>query len=86
MALRSAVEEAGLVISGRASISTYAKALRAKGILTKQDIKDVEQMAGLRNQAAHGEHDSLSTERAGLMEQQVNLFLETLNAAIEQLT
>ncbi len=84
IALRSAVEEVGLSVSGRPSINVYASTLRSKGILSKQDIKDVEQMAGVRNQAAHGEHDALSRERSGLMEQQVNLFLRTLEDAIEK--
>lgn len=84
VALRSAVEEVGLSISGQPSINAYASKLRSKGILTKQDIKEVGQMAGLRNQAAHGEHDALSRERSGLMEQQVNIFLRTLEDAIEK--
>ena len=84
VALRSAVEEVGLSVSGRPSINAYASKLRSKGILSKQDIKDVEQMAGVRNQAAHGEHDALSRERSGLMEQQVNIFLRTLEDAIEK--
>jgi len=35
-------------------------------------------MAGLRNLAAHGEFDDLSGERAGLLEQQANIFLARL--------
>jgi len=84
MALRSAVEELGGRTSGRPGISSYAKTLRAAELLTRQDMKDIEQMAGLRNEAAHGHHDGLSTERAGLMEQQVNIFLRRLAAAIDQ--
>lgn len=82
IALRSAVEELDLQIAGRPSIGSYAKSLRSADVLSKQDMKDVEQMAGLRNAAAHGDHDSLSRERAGLMEQQVNLFLSRLQAAL----
>jgi uncharacterized protein YutE (UPF0331/DUF86 family) len=52
--------------------------LRKRELISKQDMKDVEQMAGLRNTAAHGEFDDLSFERAGLMEQQVNVFLRRL--------
>ncbi len=78
IALRSAVEELGLKVNGRPGINNYAKALRTADWLTPQDMKEVEQMAGLRNDAAHGKHESLSTERAGLMEQQVNLFLRDL--------
>ncbi|WP_419848636.1 hypothetical protein [Candidatus Poriferisocius sp.] len=84
IALRSAVEELGLSISGQPGISTYARTLRSAEVLNKQHIKDIEQMAGLRNQAAHGEHDALSRERSGLMEQQVNIFLRTLEEVIEK--
>ena len=45
-------------------------------------MKDVEQMAGIRNEAAHGDFDALSRERAGLMEQQVNLFLARLETLL----
>jgi len=78
IALRSAVEELDLTIGGRPSISVYARTLRKAEILNKQDMKEVEQMAGLRNDAAHGNHDLLSHERSGLMEQQVNSFLNRL--------
>ena len=84
VALRSAIEELGLTVAGRPSIGTYAQELRRANVLNKQDIKDVEQMAGLRNEAAHGEHDLLSRQRAGLMEQQVNLFLTRLDEAVQQ--
>jgi hypothetical protein len=52
-------------------------------VLSAQDMKDVEQMAGVRNSAAHGEFDVLSHERAGLMEQQVNLFLSRLAKVLD---
>ena len=84
IALRSAVEELSLTVEGRPSIDAYAKALRRADVLNKQDIKDVTQMAGLRNNAAHGDLDLLSRERAGLMEQQVNLFLARLEQAVQQ--
>lgn len=84
IALRSAVEELDLTVDGRPSISSYAKALRRADVLNKQHGKDVDQMAGLRNQAAHGEHEALSPERAGFMEQQVNYFLRQLEEAVQQ--
>ena len=84
IALRSAVDELGLSISGQPGITAYAKSLRSADVLGKQEMKDVEQMAGIRNQAAHGEHDKLNSERAGLMEQQVNFFLSTLEDAIDK--
>jgi hypothetical protein len=78
IALRAAVEELGLEPPAKHSISAYSGCLRAAGFLSVQDVKDLEQMGGLRNSAAHGDHDALSRERAGLMEQQVNMFLRRL--------
>ena len=86
IALRSAVEELSLTAPTKPSINAYAQVLRTAGVLNKQDMKDVVQMAGLRNQAAHGEHEALSRERSGLMEQQVNLFLSKLEQAVQQRT
>ena len=40
-------------------------------------------MAGLRNEAAHGEFDTLNEARAKLMEQQVNLFLARLSSLLD---
>ena len=84
IALRSAVEELSLTSPTKPSISTYAETLRSDDVLNKQDMKDVVQMAGLRNQAAHDEHEELSHERSGLMEQQVSLFLGKLEQAVQQ--
>ena len=83
VALRSSVEELGIAIEGRRSIAVYAEALRRAEVLNRQDMKDVTAMAGLRNDAAHGE-DSLSRERAGMMEQQVNHFLTRLEQVVRQ--
>lgn len=79
MALRGAVEEAELAIAGSGSISAYGKALRGADLLTKQEMRDVEQMSGLRNAAAHGEFEGITQAHASLMEQQVNLFLSRLS-------
>ena len=79
VALRSAVDELQLTLTERPSIMAYARRLRTEDILTVQDVKDVDQMAGVRNLAAHGKFEDLSNERAGLMEQQVNLFLARLS-------
>ena len=84
IALRSAIDELGVEVTDRPGIDAYAKALRRADVLNKQDAKDITQMAGLRNEAAHGQHELLSRERAGLMEQQVNLFLERLEQAVHQ--
>jgi hypothetical protein len=82
VALRGATEEVGLEVTGAGSITAYGKALRSAEIINKQDMKDIEAMSGLRNAAAHGEHQDLSRERAGLMEQQVNMFLTRLKALL----
>jgi hypothetical protein len=69
-------------LTEKPSISAYARLLYKNNLLGKQDLKDVEQMAGMRNDAAHGDFDALSRERAGLMEQQVNLFLGRLQTLL----
>lgn len=86
VALRSAVEELGLPLPGKPSIATYLGCLRSAGLLSAQDAKDVTQMGGLRNAAAHGNFNELSRERAGLMEQQVNMFLRRLADLLQSRT
>jgi len=83
VALRSAVDELQLTLSEKPGITAYARRLRQENILSVQDVKDVEQIAGVRNSAAHGQFDELSRERAGLMEQQVNFFLARLSKTLE---
>jgi hypothetical protein len=78
-ALRGAVEQLELAVTGSPGIDAYSKALRAAEVISKQDKKDIDQVGGLRNSAAHGRFDELSIERAGLMEQQVNLLLAALS-------
>jgi hypothetical protein len=78
-ALRATVEAHNLVLCERPSISAYGRLLRTAGLISTQDMKDIEQCGGLRNSAAHGEFDALSAERAGLMEQQTNLLLRRLD-------
>jgi hypothetical protein len=83
VALRSAIEELDLRRPQKSSISAYAGCLRAAELLSVQDMKDIEQMGGLRNAAAHGNFQELDHERAELMEQQVNRFLRRLADIIE---
>lgn len=78
IALRGLIEAYGIETPDHPGLVAYAHSLRRARILTQQDVKDVEQMAGLRNMAAHGEFNDLSGERAGLLEQQANLFLARL--------
>jgi hypothetical protein len=82
VALRSAIEELDLPRPPKPSISSYTGALRSAGLLSVQDVKDVEQMGGLRNAAAHGNVKDLDAERAELMERQVDRFLRRLEHAL----
>ena len=82
IALRSAIVELSLESPERSSISALAGRLRTAGLLSAQDVKDVEQMGGLRNAAAHGNFEGLDAERAGLMEQQAKRFLRRLTVLI----
>jgi hypothetical protein len=75
LALRSAIEELDLPLPTKLSIANYTACLRKAEVLSVQDVKDVEQMAGLRNLAAHGHHSSLDADRAELMERGVSKFL-----------
>jgi hypothetical protein len=47
------------------SIATYCECLRAAGLLSKQDVKDVTQMGGVRNSAAHGDFGELDEHEQG---------------------
>lgn len=82
VALRSAVEELDLPRPPKPSIGSYTGSLRSAGLLSLQDVKDVEQMGGLRNAAAHGNVEDLDAERAELIERQVNRFLRRLEDVI----
>ncbi|MEU3905894.1 DUF4145 domain-containing protein [Streptomyces goshikiensis] len=77
-ALRALAEARGLELTERPSLSAYSRLLRKDELITKQEAKDLEQVGGLRNAAAHGQFDELSRERAGLMEQQTNLLLSRI--------
>lgn len=79
-ALRSVVEakEVSLTDGERPGLATLTTALRKAELISKQDVKELQQLAGLRNAAAHGQFDDLSRERAGLMEQQVNIWLRRI--------
>jgi hypothetical protein len=86
VALRSAVEELDLPRPLKSSISAYAGSLRAAGLLSVQAVKDIEQMGGLRNAAAHGNLTGVDPERAELMERQVSSFLRRLAELIQSRT
>lgn len=73
--LRSRVDAVAALVTGRPGISTYANALRKSEYLTAQDVKDVTAWAGQRNEAAHGQFERLSPERAQIMVDGINLFM-----------
>ena len=81
MALRATVDQLELEAKGP-GLSNLGNSLRAADVITVQEGKELLQIAGLRNAAAHGQLDELSVERAGLMEQQVNLFLARLEIRV----
>jgi len=75
--LRGWVEEESIILDGKKScIDTYAKALREKDLISKQDIKDITSWGGIRNHAAHGEWEEVKDKgRIRLMLEGVNLFM-----------
>lgn len=78
--LRNWVEEIGVKLDGKPTIDTYAKNLKGKELLTKQDMKDIASWSGLRNHAAHGEWDQVKDKnRISLMLEGVNLFMRRYN-------
>ncbi|WP_433081480.1 hypothetical protein ACQP1P_46190 [Dactylosporangium sp. CA-052675] len=78
IALRALADARNVARPPKATISVLSGALRQAGILTVQDVKDIEALGGVRNLAAHGDFDQLSADRAGLMEQHTNLLLRRL--------
>jgi hypothetical protein len=78
--LRSWADEKCLNTS-RETIDAYSVALRGAELIDKQDKKDIDAWAGLRNLAAHGRFDQLSKERVETMLAGVNLFLRKHDAA-----
>jgi len=66
--LRNWAEDENLITdTSKASIDTYAKLLREKELLTKQDIKDITYWTGIRNDAAHGNWESVSDKKRALL-------------------
>ena len=66
--LRNWVEDSNIDISGhKLSIDTYAKALKDKELIDKQDSKDIISWAGIRNDAAHGHWDNLNDRKRILL-------------------
>lgn len=86
LTLRSAVEALQIGVPAEPSLHAYAVLLRSAGVLNKQDMKDVTQIGGVRNSSAHGSFEEISRERAGLLEQQVNLLLASLPDKLDAAT
>jgi hypothetical protein len=80
--LRTWVENEGLSLGNRKpGLSNYASVLREADLIQKQDSKDIESWAGLRNHAAHGEWDQVGdAARIKLMLEGVNLFMRRYSA------
>lgn len=85
--LRTMVENESMKLGSRkAGIAAYAKLLRSKGKISKQDEKDILAWGGLRNEAAHGKWEEISSrERAKIMLEGVNLFVRKHSAGGEAL-
>ena len=79
VALRALAEARNLELTERPSLGAFARLLRAEKVLSAQDVKDFDQCGGLRNLAAHGHFDELTSSRAGLLEQQTNLLLRRIS-------
>ncbi len=78
IALRAVAQVSNVTVADRPSMTQLIDALRAAKVITVQDVKELEMCAGLRNLAAHGEFETLTPERAGLMEQQTAILLRRL--------
>ena len=75
--LRTWVSEQNLDYSQKASMDSYAKALRSKDLITKQDYKEITAWGGDRNNAAHGKWDLVADrEKISMMLAGVNIFIK----------
>lgn len=83
-ALRSLVIQSQSTIVGKPGLSAYAVALKSASVLTTQDVKDITSWAGQRNEAAHGDFANLSSERAQIMVDGINLFMRQRLASLGQ--
>ena len=63
-------------LAGLASITAYTLALQTANALDRQTVKDITAWGGLRNSAAHGEFDAIDIQRARLMADGINLFMQ----------
>ncbi len=75
--LRNWLEDANTDMSQmKPSLDAYTQALRKQNLVNKQDVKDITSWSGTRNDAAHGQWESVSDRnRIRLMLEGVNLFM-----------
>jgi hypothetical protein len=80
--LRNWVVEENIDMSGqKPSIASYASALKKKELIDQQDVREIASWGGIRNNAAHGQWDSVgSKEKIELMLMGVNLFIKKYSA------
>ncbi|MEZ5382872.1 MAG: hypothetical protein R2754_13895 [Microthrixaceae bacterium] len=75
--LRSMWHHAGSPeLGGKPGINSYASALKNADVIDRQDVKDITAWAGLRNDAAHGNFQVLDLQRAQIMADGINLFMQ----------
>jgi hypothetical protein len=73
--LKNWAERESLIINNPPSIGKYAEALKKKGRITSQDLKDITSWAGLRNSAVHGDWSAVEDKRrVQLMVEGIGLF------------
>lgn len=75
--LRTWVDAESLSIgNSKPGLDAYSKALRTAELISKQDAKDINSWAGIRNHAAHGDWDEVSNrDRIRLMLEGINFFM-----------
>lgn len=81
--LRSWVEEKSAPLAaGNDGIDRFAKGLRAAELIDKNDKKDIDSWAGVRNDAAHGHWDKVGRDRTRNMLAGVRLFIRQHGAQL----
>jgi hypothetical protein len=75
--LRTWIEAEDISLGNRKpGLQNYAQVLYKEELIDKQDLKDITSWGGIRNSAAHGEWEKVSTkEKVDLMLQGINLFM-----------
>lgn len=75
--LRNWLEEVGAELTSmKNSLDSYAQELKKRGLINKQDHKDIIAWAGTRNDAAHGHFEEVNDrQKIKLMLEGVNLFI-----------